>query len=262
MFTGSRIGAVVMRHLYHFRRSWDRIFDAVYWPVIDLVLWGITTKWLSEQLGEHIHFLLIMLTAIVFWQIVWRANYEVSVNLLEEFWSMNLVNLFSTPLRVWEWICGVMLLGFVKSGFTLVVCLLASWLLYSLNIFAVGYMFAPFLLALMIFGWCLGLCASALIVRYGQKIQAIAWAFGFVLAPFCGVYYPVTQLPGWAQTIAWALPGTYVFDGMRKILQDEVMPFEYLIKAYLLCAVYLYLSTRFFLYMFEKRREQGLGSGF
>ena len=62
-----------------------------------------------------------MLTGVVFWQVVWRANYEISVNLLEEFWNQNLVNLFATPLNVWEWSVSLVVLGLLKNVLTLIV---------------------------------------------------------------------------------------------------------------------------------------------
>ena len=71
--------------------------------MLDLVLWGVTTRWVETSRGDVPQLGLAILTAVVFWQVVWRTNYEISVNLLEEIWNQNLVNLFATPLNVWEW---------------------------------------------------------------------------------------------------------------------------------------------------------------
>ena len=142
---------------------------------------------------------LIVLTGVVFWQVVWRANYEISVNLLEEFWNQNLVNLFATPLTVWEWSVGLVVLGLLKNLLTLLVGAGAVWLLYRLNIFAVGWLILPFLFSLLISGWFMGFAASGVIIYYGRRLQSVAWMAGFALAPFSAVYYPVDVLPGWAQ---------------------------------------------------------------
>jgi len=253
-----RVEAIVLRHLYLFKRSYDRLADSIYWPVMDLILWGLTIRWISETQGLLSNVLLVMLTAIVFWQIVWRANYEISVNLLEEFWCKNLVNLFATPLKVIEWVCGVMIVGAMKTVLTVIVGLIASWLLYSLNIFSVGYMIIPYMVSLIIFGWSLGFFASALIVYFGPRIQTLAWAMGFILAPFSAVYYPLDVLPGWAQTVGHCLPTTYVFEGMRLILSEQRMPLENLFLAACLNVIYLAAALWFFLFMFEKARDKGL----
>ena len=72
---------------------------------------GLTSRWVESSGNEVPQLALILLTGVVFWQVVWRANYEISVNLLEEFWNQNMVNLFATPLTVWEWSVGLVFLG-------------------------------------------------------------------------------------------------------------------------------------------------------
>ena len=253
-----RVNGVVWRYLYFFARSLDRLSDAIYWPVLDLILWGITTEWLSSN-GANLSGLLgIMLTAIVFWQIIWRAQYEVCVNLLEEFWSQNLMNLFSSPLQLREWILGVMLVGALKTTLTVAVGVFASWVLYSLNIFRVGYLLVPFMVSLIMFGWCLGFIASGLIVYFGQRIQTLAWTLASLMAPFSAVYYPLSQLPWWGQLIGKCLPTTYVFEGMRAVLSSQRIVFSELVLSFALNAVYLGLSITFFSFMFEKSRAKGL----
>src|SRR5205085_2626803 len=98
-----RIVGMILRHLYLFPRTLERWSESIYWPVLDILIWGLTSRWIDSSRGDVPDIALVLLTAVVYWQVVWRANYEISVNLVEEFWSQNLVNLFSTPLNVWEW---------------------------------------------------------------------------------------------------------------------------------------------------------------
>ena len=155
-----RINAVIMRHLYLFPRTLERWSESIYWPVLDLIVWGLTSRWVESSGNDVPQLALILLTGVVFWQVVWRANYEISVNLLEEFWNQNMVNLFATPLTVWEWSVGLVFLGLLKNVLTLLVGAGAVWLLYRLNIFAVGWMILPFLFSLLISGWFMGFAAS------------------------------------------------------------------------------------------------------
>lgn len=253
-----RVLAVVQRHFYHFKRNWDRLSDAIYWPIMDLIVWGLSTSWLQQSGAMANGLLLVMLTAIVFWQIVWRANQEVSVNLLEETWSRNVVNLFSTPLEVSEWIAGVMLVGVLKVVLSVAVGLGACWLLYTMNLLSVGYSLLPFLVGLIIFGWSLGFLASGLIVRYGRHIQTVAWMMGFVFAPLSAVYYPVSALPQWAQPFSYALPTTYIFEGMRSVVAGQGLSMRALAISFALNMLILLCSITFFCRMFEKRRVLGL----
>lgn len=254
-----RIGAVIVRHLYLFPRTLDRWSETIYWPVLDLLLWGLTSRWVESAGRDVPQLALIVLTGVVFWQVVWRANYEISVNILEEFWNQNMANLFATPLTVWEWSVGLVILGLIKNLITLLVGAGAVWLLYRLNIFNVGWMMLPFLFSLLISGWFMGFAASGVIIYYGRRLQSLAWMAGFALAPFSAVYYPVATLPGWAQWIARALPMTYIFEGMRKVLGGSAMPLRDLALSFGLNAVYLALSILFFAWMFERSRNRGLG---
>jgi ABC-2 type transport system permease protein len=253
-----RIAAMVVRHLYMFPRTLERWSESIYWPVLDLVLWGLTTRWVETARGDVSHLALAVLTAVVFWQVVWRANYEISVNLLEEVWSHNLVNLFATPLSVWEWSVSLIVLGILKNILTLAVGAGAVWLLYQMNLFSVGWLMLPFLFSLLMSGWFIGFTASGVIIRYGQSVQSIAWMAGYALAPFSAVFYPVAVLPRWAQAIAAALPMTYVFEGMRQVLRGGRPPVSDLAISFGLNLLYLALSVLFFGWMFEKSRERGL----
>ena len=253
-----RVGAMMMRHLYMFPRTLDRWSETVYWPILDLVLWGLTTRWVELNGGKVSHLALVVLTAVVFWQIVWRANYEISVNLLEEVWNQNLVNLFSTPLNVWEWSLSLILLGVVKNVLTLAVGAGTIWVLYRLNLFSVGWMILPFLFSLMMSGWFMGFVAAGLILYFGKGLQSVAWMAGFALAPFSAVFYPLEVLPPWARGVSACLPMTYVFEGMRAILRGGSMPRTDLALSFGLNALYLGLAVVFFGWMFEKSRERGL----
>jgi ABC-2 type transport system permease protein len=254
-----RINAVIMRHLYLFPRTLERWAETIYWPVIDLVVWGLTSKWVETAGSNVAQLALVLLTGVVFWQVVWRANYEISVNLLEEFWNQNMVNLFATPLSVWEWSVGLVVLGLIKNVLTLAIGAGAVWVLYRLNIFAVGWLMLPFLSSLLISGWFMGFVGAGVIVYYGRKVQSIAWIAGFALAPFSAVYYPLAVLPAWARAIASTLPMTYIFEGMRKVLRGEPMPLQDLVVSFALNFLYLVLAIAFFAWMFDRSREKGLG---
>lgn len=252
-----RVWAIVVRHLYNFRRSYDRLSDSIYWPVMDLIVWGLTSKWMASG-SEIPDAALFVLTGVVFWQVVWRSNYEISVNLLEEFWNQNLANIFSTPLKVSEWIGAVMLIGLIKNLLTIIVGVGGVWLLYSLNILSMGWWLLPFFFLLLISGWFMGFLASGLIIYHGQKIQTLAWTMGFLFAPFSAVFYPLEVLPSWAQMISKTLPTSYIFEGMREVIRTGNMSWDLLVKSIVLNAIYLIASIAFFIHMFEKRREKGL----
>ena len=252
-----RIWAVFLRYFYYFAKL-DHLADLFYWPAIDIFLWGMTSVWIQKQEGGVSDLALAILTGLIFWQIVWRANYEITVNLLQEFWNRNMVNLFSTPLKRSEWVSALFIIGIAKICISMLFGSLFVYLLYTLNVFSVGWAFVPYAVSLTLSGWFMGFLSGGIIVYYGQRVQMLAWMIPYVFAPFSAVYYPLSALPHWAQVIAQALPTTHIFEGMRQVLNEQQFSLKTLLLSYLLNFIYLGLSMVFFNFMFEKSRNKGL----
>ncbi len=110
----------------------------------------------------------------------------------------------------------------------------------------------------MALGWALGLAIC------GVASCATAWAPRawpgpsiFALAPISCVYYPVSILPDWLQPVAWALPSTHVFEGMRAVLFEHTFRTDYLLSAVALDLVYLALGAAIFFIAFRDARRRG-----
>ena len=253
-----RIRAIIVRHLYNFKHHLDRLSDSFYWPAIDIIIWGLTSQYIQTTGGKVSNIALILLSGLVFWQIVWRSQYEITVSFLEEVWSRNLVNIFATPLTVEEWIAGVLFLGIIKMVATISLSILLIWLLYTINILNFGFLLIPFFISLLITGWWVGLFVAGILVMFGRQIQTLAWAGVYLIAPFSAIYYPVSSLPNWAQIISKTLPTSYIFEGMRTALMTEKIPYTNLVISFLLNFIYLFISYLFFKWSFKKSKEKGL----
>lgn len=172
----NRIKAIIIRHLYNFRHHLDRLSDSFYWPAMDIILWGLTSQYIQKTGGKASNIVLILLSGLVFWQVIWRGQYEITVNFLEEVWSQNLVNMFSTPLTLEEWVAGVMFLGIIKMIITVTFAIFLVWLLYTINILSFGFLLIPFFISLLMMGWWVGLMVTGLLVLFGRQVQTLAWS--------------------------------------------------------------------------------------
>lgn len=253
-----RIKGVFFRYFYVALKGLHQLSDLFYWPLVDILIWGLTSFWIMQTQAHVTNLALILLTALIFWQITWRGSVDISVSLLQEFWHRNLVNLFSTPLKLSEWIAGMILLCLCKLVITISFGTLVVYLLFSLNVFTVGWAFLPFAASLLIFGWALSFLASSLIIYWGHRVEMFAWMIAFIFAPFSAVFYPVAVLPEWAQIISWCLPTTYVFEGMRSILATGTFPTHYFWISLGLDLVFLTGSFAVFKFAFNKTLEKGL----
>ena len=104
---------------------------------------------------------------------------------------------------------------------------------------------------------------SGLVLRNGLGAESIVWTLMFVMLPLACIYYPVSVLPGWLQYVAWALPPTYVFEGMRALLIDHTFRADLMLDLLALNAVLFVASFVIFLALLRSAKRHGslLGGG-
>jgi ABC-2 type transport system permease protein len=255
------ISALVLRYIFLYARSPMRLVELVFWPLVDLMVWGNLTLFLQEnstpQFGQYIVFLI---GGMILWDVLFRAQQGVAISFLEDVWTRNLLNIFVAPVRTAEYVSATFVIGFMRIFITVfVLCLLAA-LAYSFNIFTMQWSLIPFFINLLVFGWSLGLISTALILRWGQAAESLAWAIPFFIQPLVAVFYPVSKLPGWLQNIALALPATHVFEGMREVLKPGVqhLDWERVALASGLNVVFMGIAAIIFTRMLEMTKKRGL----
>lgn len=255
----NRIFAMVLRYTINMKHNFDRLTDMFYWPAMDLLIWGLTGLYLAQITKTSANYLFVILSGLVFWVVIWRAQYEITTNFLSELWDRNIVNLFTTPLNLTEWMSAFIIFGFLKTLVSVSFSALLAFLFYHYNVFSFGWYMPLFIISLLMTGWATGFVVAAILVRYGQKLQTLAWAGVALIAPFSALYYPVSVLPHWAQTIAWYIPSTYIFEALRQSLFTGHVSFDKLMISFVLNVIYLVISLWFFVFMFNKSRKLGLG---
>ena len=255
--TLTRIGAVLLRHLYLWRGSWTRLFDLLYWPVLQVTIWGFMTQFLAGKSSWVAQAGGVFIGAVLLWDVLVRGQFGMTLSLLEEMWSRNFANLFVSPLRPAEFAAALMGLSVIRALIGVVPAALLAIPLFGYSIFTLGLPLLAFWVMLSIFGWAIGLMLCGLLVRFGLAAESYAWASIFVLAPLSGVYYPIETLPSWLLPIAWALPTTYVFEGMRAVMIDGVFRLDLMAWAFAVDLVFIVLGFAAFLWAFRRARERG-----
>jgi ABC-2 type transport system permease protein len=253
-----RILALVNRHLMLYKRSPQRMMEIIYWPLLDLLVWGFITLYLARYKEGLPAFVTFFLGALILWDILFRAQQGICISFLEEIWSRNLLNLFVSPLRVGEFLSATMLVSIIKVIGAAIVTIVLAYLLYSFNLFIIGLSLIPFVLNLVVTGWAVGIFTTAIILRYGQEAEVLAWGLAFLFQPVSAVFYPVSVLPPFLQTIAHAIPASHVFEGMRAVIETKAFPLDELIWAAGLNVVYLVGAILFFNGMFRVVKMKGL----
>jgi len=256
-FSPGRVYAMLLRYVYLLRSSWPRALELIYWPTIQMVLWGFMSQFLRTNSSWVASAFGVLIAAVLLWDVLFRTQLGVSMSFLEEMWARNLGHLFVSPLRPYEWVLSLLAMAFIRVLIGVVPAMLLAIPLYHYSIFTLGLPFIAFFFNLMVMGWALGLMVTALILRHGLGAESIAWLAIFVLAPVSAVYYPVSVLPGWLQVIAALLPSVHVFEGMRGVMFDHVFRLDHFAAAIALNIAYIALGGAAFLYSFRSARRRG-----
>jgi ABC-2 type transport system permease protein len=253
-----RVWGLVYRHLALYRRSWPRVLELMYWPILQMLVWGFVTSWLSGgRYGAAGVGAGLLLGGVLLWEVALRSQMGFSISFLEEIWSRNLGHVFVSPLRPRELVAGLMAMSVIRVVVGVAPAVLLAWLLYHFGIFVMGPVVVAFFVALLLMGWAVALGVTSLILRYGAGAEALAWSVLFGLTPFSAVFYPVSVLPGWLQPVALALPAAHVFEGMRAALLEGRIAWHRLAAAFALDAAWLGLMAWVFLRQFQAARVRG-----
>ena len=254
----TRILALFERYVLLHRRSLIRMFDVAFWPVMDLLIWGFMTRYLQQvAAGPMAQVIVFLIGAIIAWDIHYRGQQAVTISLMEEIWTRNIVNLLVAPVRLWEWVTASFLYATLKVAIVTALLVGVAKGLYAFDLTRIGWAFLPLAGSLLMFGWAIGLATAGLLLRYGYAAEALIWGIPFLLQPFSCVFYPLASLPHWAQGVAKLLPSTYAFEGLRQALQAGTVPPAIWLGVVGLNVLYLALGAAFFAWMFRRARADG-----
>jgi ABC-2 type transport system permease protein len=256
-FSPARVWAMLLRYLYILRSSWPRTLELLYWPTLQMLIWGFMSQFLYQNSSYVARAFGVFLAAVMLWDLLFRSQLGLSMSFLEEMWARNLGHLFVTPLRPYEWLLSLLAMSVIRVTIGILPAMLLAIPLYHYSIFDMGLPLVAFLVVLMGFGWALGLAICGGILRHGMGAESLAWSVIFALAPLSCVYYPITVLPGWLRPVAWALPSTHVFEGMRSVLFDHTFRMDYFLGAVGLDLLYLAAGAAVFFMAFRDARRRG-----
>jgi ABC-2 type transport system permease protein len=256
-FSLRRVGAMVLRHWYLLRYSWPRIVDLIYWPAVQMLMWGFLQLYITEVSGGFAQVGAAFIGSVLLWDTLFRGQIGFSISFLEELWSRNLGNLMMTPLRPAELVAALMAMSIIRVLIGLVPVSLLAIVFFGFNIWQLGLAVVAFFFNLILTSWSIGLISSGMVLKKGLGAEALAWSLTFLLLPLCCVYYPVSVLPDWLEPIALALPPTHVFEGLRSLILEGVFDGWAMVTALALNLLYLTAAATTFALLMRSARSSG-----
>lgn len=253
-----RTAAIVLRQFYLLRGSPARVLPLFAWVGIDMVLWGFITRYLNSVAAAGFNFVPVLLGAVLLWDFFIRVMQGVTTAFLEDVWSRNFLNYFASPLVISEYVSGLVFASVATSAVGLVVMLLLATTVFGLSFLSYGAVAVPFLVVLFLSGISLGVCATAIVLRFGPAAEWFVWPIPALLSPFAGVFYPLSTLPWWMRAVSRVLPPSYVFEGLRAILAGHAVSFTALLGSGALAVAEVLLAGWFFARIYRHAVRTGL----
>ena len=253
----NRVRAMVRRYWYLLRSSWPRVLDLIYWPTVQMLMWGFLQLYVSQNGGPFARASGVFIGAVLLWDILFRGQLGFSISFLEEMYAHNLANLMMSPLRPVEFIAALMIMSIVRLLIGMIPVTLLAIAFFGFNLWSLGFALAAFFVNLILTSWAIGIFVAGLLLRNGLGAESMAWTIMFLFLPLTCVYYPVTVLPDFLQYVAWALPPTYVFEGMRDLLIEHVFRADLMLEALAFNVVLFAAASLAFLKLLRSARAQG-----
>ena len=252
-----KIYALALRHLYLIGNSLPRIIDLIYWPTVQIFLWGFISKFFTLNSDYYSNTVGIILTAAILYDFLFRVSISFNMMFLEEIWSRNFTNLFIAPIKLSEIIASLTLTAILRALIGMVPAAIIAIPLFGVSVFALGLPLLFLLLSLYLFGVTLGLLVTSGLLRFGPSFENIAWASLFFLAPLGCIYYPLDILPISLQFVAKGLPLVHIFEEMRNILLNDVVNYFDIFKAISISILYFVLGVIVFYVSFFGAKVRG-----
>jgi ABC-2 type transport system permease protein len=256
-FSRRRVAAMVLRYWYLMRSSWPRVLDLIYWPMVQMLMWGFLQLYITEHTSFFARAGGTFIGALLLWDILFRGQLGFSVSFLEEMWARNLGNILMSPLRHTEFVAALMVMSIIRLAVGVIPVSLMAIAFFGFNLWAMGLVLAAFFANLMLTSWAVGIFVSGLVLRNGLGAENLAWTIMFIFLPLTCVYYPVSTLPTFLQPLAWALPPTYVFEGMRALLLEHVFRADLMLEALALNVVLFAAGVIGFALLLRSAQRQG-----
>ncbi len=252
-----KIYGLSLRHFYLIKSSLPRLIDLIYWPSIQIFLWGFISKFFTLSSDYYNNTIGVILSAAILYDFLFRSSISYNMMFLEEIWSRNFTNLFIAPIKLSEIITALTFTAIFRTLIGLVPAAILAIPLFGVSIFELGLPLLFLLINLYIFGVTLGLLVTSGLIRYGPSFENIAWASLFFLAPLGCIYYPIEILPEWLQIISKLLPLVHIFEEMRNILINDIVDYYSILKSAMISILYFIMGVIVFYLSHSGARERG-----
>lgn len=252
-----RLWGLTLRHAYLHIGSWPRLIEMLYWPIINMSVWGFTSLYLIRQWTDAAIIGSLFVGGVLLAEVFVRTSITMLLLFLEEIWSRNLGHLFASPMTFFDYSVGLIGVALVRMALGVIPAMIVAKFLFGFSILSYGWPLAAFIVLLVLNGFWYGLLILSMLFRYGLAAEWMAWMSTWLIIPIVAPYYPVSILPQGVQVVSWALPATYVFESVKILVDQHELRVDYLLISLGLNIFYLAVAGLVFYLAYQGARKRG-----
>ncbi|MBY0429374.1 MAG: ABC transporter permease [Alphaproteobacteria bacterium] len=256
MLSARRIYALIYRYCTLLLHSIPRLVETLYWPIINTMLLGFMNYYLLKQRGLSEGSFHTILGATLLLEFFIRSQFSFMLVFMEELYSRNLGQLYTSPLRSWEQLAAYVITALLRTAAVIPAMLICNYL-FDYNILSLHEWLLPFVLNMLLAGITCGVLIVCLLIRFGQSAEWFGWMFSWAFIPFMGVYYPISVLPEPLQIIGHALPISVIFENLRNFAVGGVVDSNAVIQSTFVNLAYLAGAIAVFFWTLKGARVRG-----
>jgi ABC-2 type transport system permease protein len=207
-----KLSAYVRRNWLMTRRNLFTLFEISFWPCISLISVGLLTRFL-ELRGEMVAFVLVGTISLSVMQV---CQLDIAYAILFDMWSKSVKHQFMAPITPVHLVVGAWLMGVIRGTLAFGIMAGLSAPFFGFDFLAPGPVaLALFLAGLFLNAALVGTLVCFLILSFGPRAEVIAWSVVGIVLMLCGIYYPVSVLPGPVMALAGIIPVTHFLEYFR-----------------------------------------------
>ncbi len=190
------------------------ILSPVFWLAITATIYSVMAGGPVSPQAMINFFVVAFLVDAFFRSILWGS----AVHLYNEQIAGTLEILYVSPVNLYTWMIAKSFSGIIDALTSIAISLPLAYLAFGFTLGAINGLTLTVSLSLTLISlYALGFAFAGIGLVLKQP-----WAFSNTIQPYVfllsGVYYPITVLPGWLQTISRALPTYYGYKLARDAL--------------------------------------------
>jgi ABC-2 type transport system permease protein len=257
----SNIFILTQYYYFIFKKNFTRFILIIIWPTFDLIIWGFTTIYISQNNIKLSNFNIFIISSFILWNFLVKAQQELPSQIMDDVFSKSFNSILISPIKLWELIIALMVSSIIKIFLLFIFFLIINFFLFSINILNFDMRFIFFFINLIVFGWVLGIIVTGFIFRFGYRVQFLTHFFALFIQPFSCVFYPRDILPRILKELSFFSPPSYIFESMRSIILGTYKIQESYFNSFstiiLLNSIYILFGLFFFVFMFKWSKRTG-----